>query len=113
MEHSVAGEVSKSQSIQGLEIGRTRQAHSMEWYYAKLVENQPGPEQGWQVILVVYIKYAMTGVTCLDKSYIMSATYKGYALDAARLFTLRGYPTPSKMLDQNYCPQRGKRGRYC
>jgi len=36
----------------------------------------------------------MTGVNYLNKSSVRSATCKVYALDVARLFTLRGYPNP-------------------
>ena len=36
----------------------------------------------------------MTGGKYLNKSSVRSATRKGYVLDAARLFTLRGYQSP-------------------
>ena len=35
----------------------------------------------------------------MDKSSVRSATCKGYALDAARLFTLRGDPSPVGFYD--------------
>ena len=94
MGHSVAGEVAKSQASQGLETIRARQAHFIKWCYTKHSADPVGPESGWQVVLAIYVKYVMTGVNYLNKSSVRSATCKGYALDAARLFTLRGYPSP-------------------
>ena len=41
----------------------------------------------------------MTGVNYLNKSSVGSATCKGYALNMARLFTLRGYPSPVDFYD--------------
>jgi hypothetical protein len=99
MGHSVAGEVAKSQASQGLETVRARQAHFIKWCHAKHIVDPTGPEMGWQVVLAIYVKYVMTGVNYLNKSSVRSATCKGYALDAARLFTLRGYPSPVDFSD--------------
>jgi hypothetical protein len=99
MGHSVAGEITKSQASQGLETVRARQAHFIKWCYAKHIVDPVGPEGGWQFVLAIYVKYVMTGVNYLNKSSVRSATCKGYALDAARLFTLRGYPSPVDFSD--------------
>ena len=99
MGHSVAGEVTKSQASQGLETIRARQAHFIKWCYAKHIVDPVGPESGWQFVLAIYVKYVMTGVNYLNKNSVRSATCKGYALDAARLFTLRGYPSPVDFSD--------------
>ena len=38
----------------------------------------------------------------MNKSSVRSATCKGYALDAARLFILRSYPSPVDFSDPRY-----------
>ena len=99
MGHSVTGEVTKSQASQELETVRARQDHFIKWWYAKHIEDPTGPELGWQVVLAICVKNVMTGVNYLNKSSVRSATCKGYALDAARLFILRGYPSPVNFSD--------------
>ena len=71
MGHSDAGEVAKSQSNQGVETVRARQAF-IKWCYAKYSEDPTGPKLGWQVVLVIYIKYVVTGVTYLNIDNINS-----------------------------------------
>merc|ERR1712086_1116135 len=66
---------------------------------AKLIVDPVGPESGWQFVLAIHVKYVMTGVNYLNKNSVRSATCKGYALDAARLFTLRNYPSPVDFSD--------------
>ena len=43
----------------------------------------------------------MRGVNYLNKESVRSATCKGYALDAAKLFTLRGFPSPVNFSDES------------
>ena len=56
MEHSVAGEVTKSQASQGLETVRARQAHFIKWSYAQHIEDPTGPELGWHITLAIYVE---------------------------------------------------------
>ena len=47
----------------------------------------------------MYVKYVMTGINYLNKNSVRPAKCKGHALDAARLFTLGGYPSPVDLSD--------------
>ena len=51
-------------------------------------------------VVAIYIKYVMTGVNCLDKSSLRSATCKGYALAVHKLFELRKSPSPINLSDE-------------
>ena len=100
MEHIVAGEIAKSKGSQNIETIRARQAHYIKWCDAKHLEDPVGPQSGFQVIVACYIKYVMTGVNYLNKESVRSATCRGYAVDAAKLFTLRGFPSPVDFQDE-------------
>ena len=43
----------------------------------------------------------MKGINYLNKESVRSATCKGYALDAVKLFTLRGFPSPVNFSDDS------------
>ena len=85
----------------GHETTRARQAHFIKWCLAKHIVDPAGPEPGWQLVLAIYVKYVMKGVNYLNKESVRSATCKGYALDAAKLFTLRGFPSPVNFSDDS------------
>jgi hypothetical protein len=101
MEDFVAGEVANSQASKGIETVRSRQAHYIKWCHAKYTLDPVGPEAGWQVVLAIYVKYVMTGVNYLNKDSVRSATCKGDAIDALRLFTLREFPSPVDFSDES------------
>jgi hypothetical protein len=50
-----------------------------------------GPQPNWKVVLAIYVKYVMTGANYLNKDSLSTATWKGYAIDAEKLFTVRGF----------------------
>ena len=100
MGNCVAGEVAKSQASKNLETIRARQAHFIKWCSAKGIPDPVGPDLGYRIVLAVYVKYVMTGVNYRNKKSVRSATCKGYALDAAKLFILRGFPSPVDFDDE-------------
>ena len=87
---SVAEEVAKSQSSQGSETVRARQAHFVNSGILNPFEDPAGQEIDLQIFLASYANYVMAGINYLNKSSVRSATCKGYTLDAARFLTLRG-----------------------
>ena len=101
MGHSVAGEIAKSQTSMDIETIRARQAHFIKWCLAKHIVDPAGPNLGWQLVLTISVQYVMKDVNYLNKKCVWSATCKGYALDAAKLFTLRGFPSPVNFSDDS------------
>ena len=94
-------EVAKSQAGQGIETSRARQAHFIKWCRAKNIHNPVGPENGWEVVMAIYAKYVINGVNYKNIVSMRSATCKGYVLDAAKLFLLRGFPNPVNFADES------------
>jgi hypothetical protein len=101
MGHSVAGEVANSQASKGIETVRADQAHYIKWCYVKHILDTVGSDSGWQVVLENCVKYLMTGVNCLNKDSVRSATCKGYAIDASILFTLRNLSSQFDFSDES------------
>ena len=101
MGNCVTREIAKSQSSQDIETVRARQAHFIEWAKTKHIVDPVGPQVGFQVVVAYYIKYVMLGENYMDKSGLRSATCKGYAQDVSKLFTLRGFPSPTDFSDKS------------
>ena len=66
----------------------------------KHIRDPVDPDIGWQVVLAMYIKEAMTGVNCLNKSSLRSTACKGYVLAVEILFVLRNFPSPVDFTDE-------------
>ena len=96
----VAREVAKSKRSSEIETSRTRQAHYIEWCISKNIKDAVVLEEGWQVVVVIYIEYVMTSVNYLNKATLRSAICRGYAIESRRLISLRKFPNPVDFDDE-------------
>ena len=63
---------------------RARQAHYLKWCKANEIVDPVGSNDGWQMVLAIYGKFVMKGISTVNKQYMRSAMVKGYVLDAGK-----------------------------
>ena len=63
----IAREVAKSKRSSEIETSRARQAYYIEWCTSIKIKDPVGLDEGWQMVVAIYIKYVITGVNYLNK----------------------------------------------
>ena len=102
MGHCVEREVAKSRRGSDVEVQAARQAHYIAWSKAHHIDDPCGPQEGWERVTAIYIKYVILGVNYQNKKDLRSFTARGYATAVNTLFALRKFPEPADLLDESH-----------